>query len=325
VHKPAMPTGRSDSTREEHEPTSALLWDEAVGARSLPRPRNIAIRSIQETIVNSVLDAACAKFGVSVVRALVPGGQKQVIVVAGSDGVERVLKLIDLGIATDPSALERARREVALLRDIDHPNVVRLTSDLMEISDPSVAVAWLEELLDGQDLRHCGSKWPADQLVALGRDVAAGLGELHRRHVIHRDLSPGNIQRCHNGRFVVMDPGFARHTLRSGVTVGGQPGTPGFMTPEHLQAYSGAPTPASDVFGCAALVYFAATGQPPVPYKGDDVDYLRRLRTAAHVPLHDARPDLPASLASVVERALHPQPARRYRNGAALAAAFGAA
>lgn len=36
MHKPAMPTGRSDSTREEHEPTSALLWDEAVGARSLP-------------------------------------------------------------------------------------------------------------------------------------------------------------------------------------------------------------------------------------------------------------------------------------------------
>ncbi|MGL5816294.1 MAG: serine/threonine-protein kinase [Phycicoccus sp.] len=272
--------------------------------------------------MSSILEAACAQLGVSVVRSLAPGGQKQVLVVIDGGHTERVLKLIDLGAATDPAALERARREVALLRDIDHPNVVRLTSDLVEISNPPVAVAWLEELLNGQDLRRCGARWPAEQLTAMGREVAAGIGELHRRHVIHRDLSPGNVQRCDSGRFVVMDPGFARHTLRSGVTVGGQPGTPGFMTPEHLQAYSGAPTAASDVFGCAALVYFAATGQAPIPYKGDDVDYLRRLRIADHVPLADARPDLPLELVAVVERALHAQPARRYRNGATLATAL---
>ena len=122
-----------------------------------------------------------------------------------------------------------------------------------------------------------------------------------------------------------MDPGFAKHTLRSGLTVGGQPGTRGFMTPEHLQAYSGSPTAASDVFGCCALVYLAATGHPPVPYKGDDFEYLQRLRTAQHIPLQDARPDLPNGLVAVVERGLHPQPARRYRNGDALQRAFEAA
>lgn len=104
--------------------------------------------------------------------------------------------------------------------------------------------------------------------------------------------------------------------------MGGQPGTPSFMTPEHLQAYSGAPTAASDVFGCAALVYFAATGQPPVPYKGDDVDYLRRLRVATHIPLAQARPDLPIGFVAVIERGLHAQPARRYRNGGALSTAL---
>ena len=269
-----------------------------------------------------LVDLACARLGVTMTRPLVSGGQKQVLVVNDAHGTERVMKLIDLGVATAPAALERARREVALLRDIDHPNVVRLSSDLVEISTPPTAVAWLEEYLDGQDLRNCGSRWPFDQLLALARDVAAGTGQLHERQVIHRDLSPGNVQRCVSGRFVVMDPGFARHTLRSGVTVGGQPGTPGFMTPEHLQAYSGAPTAASDVFGCAALVYFAATGQPPVPYKGDDVDYLRRLRVAAHVPLAQARPDLPSSFVAVIERGLHAQPARRYRNGDALSTAL---
>lgn len=269
-----------------------------------------------------LVDDACSRLAVVPVRALVQGGQKQVHVVAHGDGTESVLKLIDLGLATDPAALERARREVDLLKSIDHPNVVAVGSDLQLLGDPPVAVFWLEELLDGADLRYGGSGWPAEHLLALGRDVSAGLGAMHQKKVIHRDLSPGNIQRLTSGRFVVMDPGFAKHTLRSGLTVGGQPGTRGFMTPEHLQAYSGAPTASSDVFGCCALVYFAATGHSPVPYKGDDSEYLMRLRTAEHIPLADVRPDLPADLVQVVERGLHPQPARRYRNGDALQRAF---
>jgi eukaryotic-like serine/threonine-protein kinase len=275
--------------------------------------------------MGDLVEDACAALDVRPIRPLVAGGQKQVHVVVDAAGIESVLKLIDLGQASDPAALQRARREVDLLRSIDHPNVVKVRSQLRELGTPPVAAFWLEEFLDGQDLRYCGAGgWSADQLTALGKDVSSGLGALHAMRVIHRDLSPGNVQRLTSGRFVVMDPGFAKHTLRSGLTIGGQPGTPGFMTPEHLQAYSGAPTAASDVFGCSALVYLAATGQPPVPYKGDDAEYLRRLRTAQHIPLAQVRTDLPAPLVDVIERGLHPQPARRYRNGSSLAAAFGA-
>ena len=272
--------------------------------------------------MTDLLHEACSRLDVAPARALVHGGQKQVHVVTHTDGTEGVLKLIDLGLAADPAALERARREVDLLKSIDHSNVVAVRSDLQLLGNPPVAVFWLEEFLDGKDLRYCGSGWPIEHLLALGRDVAAGLGALHAQKVIHRDLSPGNIQRLTSGKFVVMDPGFARHTLRSGLTVGGQPGTRGFMTPEHLQAYSGAPTAASDVFGCCALVYLAATGQSPVPYKGDDYEYLKRLRSAEHIPLRVTRPDLPDRLVAVVERGLHAQPARRYRNGGALQRAF---
>lgn len=283
------------------------------------------VRGVGVAMPADLVTDACTDLGVHRVRPLVAGGQKQVHVVADAAGTESVLKLIDLGAASDPAALERARREVELLRSVDHPNVVKVRTELRELGTPPVAAFWLEEFLDGGDLRHCcGTGWSADQLIALGSDVAAGLGALHAKKVIHRDLSPGNVQRTLSGRFVVMDPGFAKHTLKSGLTIGGQPGTPGFMTPEHLQAYSGAPTAASDVFGCAALVYLAATGQPPVPYKGDDTEYMRRLRTAQHIPLAQVRTDLPAPLVEVVERGLHAQPARRYRNGAALAAVFGA-
>lgn len=266
---------------------------------------------------------ACSRLNVEVSRPLFEGGQKKVYIVTDAWNEQRVLKLIDLGRANDPAARERAHREVELLRSINHPNVVKVVSDLTEIGSPPHGAAWLEELLDGADLRHAvGSGWPEAQLIALGAAVAAGLGALHEKRVIHRDLSPGNIRCLSGGGFKVMDPGFAKHTLRSGVTVGGQPGTAGFMTPEHIQSYSGAPTPASDVFGCGALVYLAATGTPAVPYKGDDAEYIQRLRKAAHIPLQDLRADLSVELSALVEKTLHPQPARRFRNGRALAEAF---
>lgn len=273
--------------------------------------------------VADLLSLACLELDVQPKASLTSGGQKLVHIVVDSSGLECVLKLIDLRQAADPVALERARREVNLLRSIDHPNIVRVISELREIGSPAVATAWLEEYLDGADLRnHLGTAWTAQELTRLGSQVAAGLGAMHEKHTIHRDLSAGNVQRLSNGDFKVMDPGFAKHTLRSGITAGGQPGTPGFMTPEHLQSYSGAPTAASDVFACAALVYYAAASRPPIPFKGDEVDYFRRLRTADHIPLKDVRKDLPDSLLSVVERGLHAQPARRYRNGNTLSKAF---
>ena len=267
---------------------------------------------------------ACTTLSVTPIEALLNGGQKQVHLVEGQDHRQLVLKLIDLGRASDPAAIERARREVDLLKSIEHPNVVRVESDLHSFGSPPTSLFWLEQYLDGEDLRSMQLGWDLCRLVTLGRDIASGVGAMHDKKVVHRDLSPGNIRCLSNGRYVVMDPGFAKHTLRSGLTVAGQPGTPSFLSPEHLQSFSGAPTPASDVFGCCALVYFAATGKPPVPFKGDENEYMTRLRNASHDLLANIRPDLPEQFVEIIERGLHAQPARRFRNGRALSKAFGA-
>lgn len=271
---------------------------------------------------DGLVDQAAKALEVAVVRELKPGAQKRVCVVDGESG-EQVMKVIAVG-SSRPDALRRARREVDLLAALDSPNVVRVGSELVELGEPVVGAAWLEELLDGDDLSaSLTTEWAWSDVAEMGLHIARGLGAMHRKQVIHRDLSPNNVRRCADGTYKVMDPGFARHTLRSGLTIGGQPGTAGYLSPEHIYTYSGAPTAPSDVFAVGILMYQALTTQPPIPYLGDDTDYLRRLARVEIVEdIGTARPDLDPEQMKFIRRTLHKQPARRFLNGERLAKAL---
>lgn len=268
-----------------------------------------------------LINAAAAALNVTVVEALKEGGQKTVLLVECS-GERFVMKVISTG-STLPDALKRATREVELLKRIDHPNVVKVASDLVELGEIPDGVAWLEELLEGKDLSDVlGEQWGWDATKAMALDVARGLSAMHDVKVVHRDLSANNVRQLITGDYVVMDPGYARHTEGSQLTGHGQPGTPGFLSPEHLQAYSGAPTAASDVFCVGILVQLALATESPIPYTGNQGDYMARLAAVTVTDITAARPDLDAPVVEAVRRCLHPQPARRFRNGSRLAAAL---
>lgn len=273
-------------------------------------------------VTQELIDEAAALHGVTVMRPLRPGGQKTVLLTERELGEQLVLKVIAIG-SSQPDALRRARREVELLARIDHPNVVKVASDLGELRDPPEGAAWLEEYLEGDDLSDLlGSPWDWADVKRMASQVAEGLAVLHADKVVHRDLSANNVRRLTAGSFVVMDPGWARHLDASRMTVGGQPGTLGYVSPEHLNGYSGAPTPASDVFCVGILMFVTLTGQLPIPYTGDLGDYVNRLTSVTTLDLPTLRSDLDPAVIDLVRRCLHPQSARRYRNGTGLAEAL---
>lgn len=272
-------------------------------------------------IDDALINEACDALDVSDPQQVFVGGQKAVYRV-DDDGEAVVLKVIALESAR-PDVMPRAQREVELLQEIDNPHLVKVTSDLVTLGNPVNGVAWLEEYLDGEDLEDV-----FDQLVdwvdaaEMGLHVARGLAPMHERRVVHRDLSPRNVRRRSDGSYVVLDPGYARHELRSDLTIGGQPGTPGYASPEHVEAYSGVPTAFSDVFCVGILLFRALCGEVPIPHRGDDADYMRRLQRVARSVVGDHRADLDVDQVGLIDRCLHPQPARRYRNGSALAEAI---
>jgi serine/threonine protein kinase len=265
-----------------------------------------------------------ARLGLENPSVLTRGGQKIVLAgeLAGAPAVAKIV-LVPSGPAAD-IVVERAHREVDLLAAVSSPNVVSVLTDAVEVGDRPEAICWVEERLTGSDLTALfGSPWNEEDVWELLADLATGLAACHELDVVHRDLSPGNVRKTDSGRYVLMDPGLARHLAKTALTGHFQPGTEGFYSPEHVPG--GRPTPASDIFAVGILAFLALTRRLPVEVGSGGADYHVRLRTGACDDVASLRTDISPELAGIVNRCLQRQSARRYLDGAELSDAIGAA
>jgi len=91
----------------------------------------------------------------------------------------------------DESARRRFRREARAAAAVNHPNVCQV----YEIGEDSGRLFIAMELLAGESLaaRLARGPLPADEALAMARDVLAALEALHATGVVHRDLKPSNV------------------------------------------------------------------------------------------------------------------------------------
>lgn len=270
----------------------------------------------------ALLADACAALGLDEHTVVGEGGQKFVLKgrLSGEPAAGKVV-LLSGNPTHDAETLTRARREVELLATVDSPNVVRVLTDAIEVGDPPLVVAWVEEWLDGEDLtRSLGGPLAEEEVWRLLADLAAALDACHSLEVVHRDLSPNNVRRKSDGSYVLMDPGLARHLAKTALTGAFQPGTPGWRSPEHV--LGGDPVPSSDIFCLGILAFFALTGTSPIRTDLSREDYDRVLLDGQIEPVQSKRAPINQDLALIVNRCLQRQPARRYLDGSELLAAL---
>ena len=200
----------------------------------------------------------------------------------------------------------RILHEARKLARILHPNVVRVHG---ADSDNGRIGFWMD-LVEGATLDELVRVGPmsAAEATNIGREVCRALAAVHQAQMVHRDVKAQNVMRATDGgRIILMDFG-AGEFIRDIGQARAQ-GTPLYLAPEIFAG--AAATVQSDIYAVGVLLYYLVSGNFPV--RGSSVPAL----IAAHKRgdrrrLRDERPALPEGFVSIVDRAIDPDPAKRF-------------
>ena len=252
----------------------------------------------------------------------------------GRGGLGRVSRAHDRELGRDIAIKElisrgdvseaRFLREALITARLEHPGIVPVhEAGRWPDGTPFYAM----KLVAGRPLRDVlAEKTTVDSRIALLHHVIAvadAIAYAHGRNIIHRDLKPSNVIIGDFGETVVIDWGLAKDlsiseepNLAVGspsanrdehlTSTGSVLGTPAYMPPEQLRGE--AVDQRADVYAIGAMLWELCTLEKlPPNYSGQRRRILRRA-------------GIDQDLATIVQKALDPDPARRYPDASVLAA-----
>jgi eukaryotic-like serine/threonine-protein kinase len=232
------------------------------------------------------------------------GGMSRVYVARDRQLGRRVaVKILHERFADDESYVERFRREARAVAQLNHPNIVTVI-DRGE-SDGVQYIVF--EHVEGEDLKELVVRTgplPVRRAIELAVQIGRALSFAHANGVVHRDVKPQNVL-LRDGNAKVTDFGIARadgvEFESADTTTGTVLGTGDYISPE--QARGERADEQSDVYSLGALLFELLTGH--VPYPAESAVAAAMRHTTDPVPdVLAERPDVPARLATAVERAL---------------------
>jgi Tol biopolymer transport system component len=167
------------------------------------------------------------------------------------------LKILPDAFAADHDRLTRFTREAQTLASLNHPNIAQIHG----LEDSSSVHALVMEFVDGADLaqRLVHGPIPADETLAIARQLAEAIEAAHEQGIVHRDLKPANIKVRGDGTVKVLDFGLAK-------------AFEGSATPMAAGSLSLSPTYASPAVTGAGMVMGTAAYMSPEQAKGKVVD-----------------------------------------------------
>uniref|UniRef100_A0AAY4E6H0 Protein kinase domain-containing protein n=1 Tax=Denticeps clupeoides TaxID=299321 RepID=A0AAY4E6H0_9TELE len=154
--------------------------------------------------------------------------------------------------------LERVYQEIAILKKLDHLNIVKLVEVL---DDPSE-----DNLHMGMPVMEVPSETPfsEEQARLYFRDIVLGIEYLHYQKIVHRDIKPSNLLLGDDGHVKIADFGVSNQFEGNDALLSSTAGTPAFMAPETLsdsrQSFSGK---ALDVWAMGVTLYCFVFGKCP--------------------------------------------------------------
>nr|AAC13355.1 calcium-dependent protein kinase-b [Paramecium tetraurelia] len=213
------------------------------------------------------------KVWVQVVRYVKLGAFGEVrLVIHKSSGYKRAMKQIrkDKIIKEDE---ENMFSEVNTLKELDHPNIVKLHELFQDAKNYYLVTEYLEggELFQKiTDMKHFSEKMAADIM----KQILAGVVHCHEKKVVHRDLKPENIlfeNKKPNSNLKIIDFGTSRK-METNQNLTKRLGTPYYIAPEVLKRNY---NEKCDVWSCGVILYIMLCGYPP--FGGQDQQILQNI------------------------------------------------
>ena len=189
--------------------------------------------------------------------------------------------------------------EAKTLAQFRHPNKVRVMNFFRENGTAYMVMDYLEGESLAEYLSRVG-KLTGPDAVALFQPLLDGLIHIHAKNILHRDIKPSNIYLTLEGQAILLDFGSARQSIRERSQSLTTVVTPGFAPWEQYHR-KGKQGPWTDIYACAATLYFMLTGQ--VPPDGTD-----RLVDDDIVSLSELVPGLDSQISAAVMQGLAVNP-----------------
>ncbi|PRP87322.1 calcium/calmodulin-dependent protein kinase kinase 2 beta isoform 3 [Planoprotostelium fungivorum] len=208
-------------------------------------------------------------------------------------------------------ALQDLREEIAIMKKLNHPNIIKLYEVLEDTQSDKLYMV-LELASEGQvmSLREDGTtvtRLDSDTAWKYFRDLIAALEYLHHQNIIHRDIKPENLLVTHNKTLKICDFGVAQSIENSAQTLTGSQGSPAFLAPEILvgskKAFRGKPL---DIWAAGVSLYCFVFGR--VPFRGKN--YLD-LTARVHREELSFPEDISSELKDLLSRMIEKEPTMR--------------
>ncbi len=204
-------------------------------------------------------------------------------------------------VAGDPEQVERFGREGEALRQLNHPNIVKVLATVEEDGQHYIVMEYvgggsLRSLMDAQP------QLPVDRVIQIGLELADALTRAHHLHIIHRDIKPANVLLAEDGTPRLTDFGIAHMGDYSRITqAGALTGTYTYLSPE---ACNGEALDArTDIWSFGVMLFEMLAGRHPFEEKQLAATLIAILNKPTP-NLLVYRPDAPADLTNLINHML---------------------
>jgi WD40 repeat protein/serine/threonine protein kinase/DNA-binding XRE family transcriptional regulator len=221
------------------------------------------------------------------------------------------IKIILPQYANHPEFIRRFESEAQIVARLEHPHIVPLYDYWRDPGGAYLVMRYIR----GGSLQSAlqGAPWQLDRVTRLLEQIGAALTFAHQLGVVHRDVKPANILLDEDGNAYLADFGIAKElsqaTPTDQTTDNAIVGSPAYLSPEQIRDES--VTPQTDIYSLGIMLYELLTGSPPFT-KLTPGELIQKQLSEPLPQLAAHRPDLPARLNDVIQRATAKRPHERY-------------